>query len=90
MIAFGEALEIAARRLFADDPLAQLEIRELVKYELRQGNHPEGLRAAKAAALKGQCIFCEDALRGRHRWVCGEADCSQTYMRAYRRDRRAR
>lgn len=53
--------------------------------------HPDGLAAAKAAAIPGCCIFCEEPIRGRaDRVTCGGKDCTRAYFRAWHRDAQRR
>lgn len=52
--------------------------------------HVLGLDAAKASAMPGLCIFCDEpVLRGR-KLLCGSQECSREYLRAWHRDARVR
>jgi hypothetical protein len=50
--------------------------------------HPDGLAAAKVCAPPGQCVFCEEPLRGQRRVICGDAASERAMNSAYVRDRR--
>ena len=50
--------------------------------------HPDGLAAAKVRSSPGQCVFCEEPLRGLRRVICGDAACERAMNSAYVRDRR--
>ncbi len=61
--------------------------------------HPDGLAAAKACAIAGRCVFCEEQLVGRSVYCFGATqprrgergyDCFRAFQRAYYRDVRAR
>ena len=49
---------------------------------------PNGLVAAKARATPGQCVFCEEPLRGQQRVLCASMECRRALNSAYVRDRR--
>lgn len=64
--------------------------------------HPDGLAAAKACAIPGACLFCEEPLP-HARWspkratmvrhaklICESKECTAAYLRAWHRDARAR
>lgn len=66
---------------------------EVWSAEAARAAHPDGLMAARAAASKGLCQFCEDPLPPRKgpggpRVICGKVECRRAYYRAWRRDRR--
>ena len=58
--------------------------------------HPQGLAAAKGAALLGCCAFCSTPVppplyvRGVQRYLCRSAQCLRAYQRLAARDRTAR
>lgn len=49
-------------------------------------NHPDGLAAAKAAATRGLCLFCDDPVARGKRLLCRSPDCERAYYRAWHRD----
>lgn len=83
----ADALEVAAARWFAGDEGARATLRRLVLVALRP-DHPQGLAQAKRQAAPGQCIFCEEELHGRSRWICREPGCLTSYATAWQRDMR--
>jgi hypothetical protein len=59
--------------------------------------HPDGLEAAKACALPGRCVFCEEPTSGARYCFAGRQPrrgeagypCFRAFQRAYYRDVRA-
>lgn len=49
--------------------------------------HPDGLRAAKSCQTPGLCIFCEEPLGARRRFLCSAGSCETAYWAAWKRDR---
>lgn len=53
--------------------------------------HPDGLVAAKRAAIEGRCVFCEEPLPRRRTGrpnsiTCGARACVRAAQRAWHRD----
>lgn len=57
--------------------------------DVKAFRHPDGLEAAKACQTPGLCLFCEEPLAKRVRYLCGSFECQAAYNRAYMRDRLA-
>lgn len=75
----------SARRNSGEEEAAQEAIRLLLLAD------DDGLKAARATAIPGTCMFCEEPIpepRGK-RIICGSHGCRRAYDRAHRRDRLA-